>query len=295
MACALSTLILVTILKLVTRILCAYKWYILVRLHCPTLAFKDVLIIHLFGGTIGSIVPLVGSDVTVAYCYYRFSGQAEGSISSVLMDRIIGFYSVIIMGVIGVLLGLGRFLERPVILVSTGIVLLGILGVTLVLVLLHSNPGFITFLPMPARFKKLMVEVKQTIDSYIQDRFALIFNACLSLLVQGLRIWCAYWLALGIGASVYFLDFLSIIPLIRLIGMLPVSANGLGVEEGAYIYFFGMVGISAENAFVISMLGRFLTLVTTLPGALLFMLNPNYFAGDNPHKEATTPADEEAT
>jgi uncharacterized protein (TIRG00374 family) len=68
-----------------------------------------------------------------------------------------------------------------------------------------------------------------------------------------------YVLALGIGQNVPFLSLLVFLPLVILFTMLPISISGLGVREGAFILFFGLIGIKPDAATAIS-LSWFLTM-----------------------------------
>ena len=44
------------------------------------------------------------------------------------------------------------------------------------------------------------------------------------------------------------------VPLICLSEALPISINGFGVREGAFVFFFGVAGIASEEAFAVSIL-----------------------------------------
>jgi len=61
-----------------------------------------------------------------------------------------------------------------------------------------------------------------------------------------------YCLALSIDTNIIFL--FMVIPLIYLTEALPISINGLGVREGAFVYFFVGAGYPKEEALAISLL-----------------------------------------
>ena len=64
------------------------------------------------------------------------------------------------------------------------------------------------------------------------------------------------------------------VPLISLGGMLPVSVNGLGVREALYILLFGRIGVSTELAVSLALLYLAVTFVASLPGGLMYALQP---------------------
>jgi hypothetical protein len=95
-----------------------------------------------------------------------------------------------------------------------------------------------------------------------------------SVAVQGLRILQAYALgvALGIpnGPAVYF----AFIPLILLVMLLPVTINGLGTSQAAFVWFFGRAGVPEAQAFALSILFVALGAVGNLPGGILYAMKP---------------------
>ena len=63
-----------------------------------------------------------------------------------------------------------------------------------------------------------------------------------------------------------------LIPPILLILTLPISIGGWGIREGAMIWAFALVGVTNEEALVLSVLFGFATLAITLPGGLIWLL-----------------------
>jgi uncharacterized membrane protein YbhN (UPF0104 family) len=95
-----------------------------------------------------------------------------------------------------------------------------------------------------------------------------------SVAVQILRVIQAYCLgrALGIEASpaIYF----ALVPLVLLVMLLPVTVNGLGTSQVAFVWFFGRVGVPHAEAFALSVLFVALGVVGNLPGGLLYAFGP---------------------
>ena len=72
-------------------------------------------------------------------------------------------------------------------------------------------------------------------------------------------------------------------PLIPLISLLPVTANGLGIAEGAFVLFYTQMGVAPDQAFAAALLRRLLTIATAVPGGLLWL-------GSGPIRRAGPPA-----
>ncbi len=71
-------------------------------------------------------------------------------------------------------------------------------------------------------------------------------------------------------SDISLLAVLALTPIIQLISLIPITLSGLGIREGAFVYFFGFLGIPAETAFAVSIL-NFLILngVPAIIGGLL--------------------------
>lgn len=266
-------LVLTLFIKLGVRFLSAYKWYVLLLIRDPLLLFRRVLVAHFIGAAAGVVLPMMGGDVTMGYAYYRRSGQAGNAISSILVDRVIGVYILILIAVAGVLLRLDRFLEvKPVLFFIAGAAF-GIIVFTCIVGYFLVHPKRWAFLWVPAYCKNILRKMQALVTDYLkQYPGSLALNAHLSFVIHILRVVTVYTLAFGIvGAQVHLIDFVGVVPLIFLFTTLPISPSGLGVQEGVFIFFLGMVGVSTEGAFFLSLLDRGLSLISVLPGTIWLM------------------------
>lgn len=70
------------------------------------------------------------------------------------------------------------------------------------------------------------------------------------------------------------ITYFTFIPLILLVMLLPVSINGIGPSQVAFVWFFGRVGTPDAQAFALSVLFVALGIVGNLPGGLLYAFGP---------------------
>ena len=78
-------------------------------------------------------------------------------------------------------------------------------------------------------------------------------------------------LVYAFSIPVTILEIVAIVPLVVLGLRLPISLDGLGVQEGLYVLLFGLVGISAAQALLMSMSFRVMALVCMLPLGLPYV------------------------
>ncbi len=83
----------------------------------------------------------------------------------------------------------------------------------------------------------------------------------------------AFALAYGLGADLTILDALVLVPPVVLVTSLPISISGWGTRELAMVTALGLVGVPPDLALTTSILYGLTTLVTSLPGGLLWLAN----------------------
>jgi len=92
-----------------------------------------------------------------------------------------------------------------------------------------------------------------------------------SVIVQVLRVIQAYYMGVSIGMQQPLITYFAFIPLILLIMFLPITANGIGTGQAAFLWLFGRVGTPREQAFALSVLFIALGIIGNLPGAVYYL------------------------
>jgi hypothetical protein len=77
--------------------------------------------------------------------------------------------------------------------------------------------------------------------------------------------------ALGL-TGVPLMAFASIVVISSLATMIPLSINGLGFREGAYIWALGRYGVSHDQALAFALLILALLLLSSLVGGIVYVL-----------------------
>ncbi len=264
-------------LVILDRVLMAYRWWILlcaVDTHQrPPLAV--VLRIFFVSTFVGTFLPSVGGDVYRAYSLARHGVRGGQAAGSVLMDRLLGVLSMVIMAAAG-LTGVDSPAAAPAV--------IGALAFTLAICALAFGMVFserlavvgracTRWIPLP-RLQRLAVDLIDATRRFADARRELLGVLTLSVAVQILRIVQAFCLgrALGIGlpAAIYF----AFIPVIVLVMQLPVSIAGLGTGNWAFVTLFSQAGATRPDAFALSVLFIALAIIGNLPGAVLYAASP---------------------
>ncbi len=248
-----------------TVVLSAYRWRLLaaiLRLDAP---FADFLAFRFIATFANALIPgVAGGDALRAIYLGRRTSRLGEAVASVLADRIVG-----LIGLFWLAASAAIFLrERGLPSVLTT---LPILTGLIALALFVASPLIIRFVQvMPSRLSRY----GGFIVTYLEHRSALLAALALSVVVQSVLAVCQYLLALGIGIDAPLTLFLLFVPIAGVFASLPLTINGLGVREGAYLVLFGIAGVDRTNAIALGLLWFACTTIGALPGALAFVATP---------------------
>jgi uncharacterized membrane protein YbhN (UPF0104 family) len=248
-----------------TLVLSAYRWRLLaaiLRLDAP---FTDFLAYRFIATFANTLIPgVAGGDALRAIYLGRRTNHLGKAVTSVLTDRIVG-----LIGLFWLAASAAIFLrERGLPSVLTT---LPILTGLIALALFVASPLIIRFVQvMPSRLSRY----GGFIVTYLEHRSVLLAALALSVIVQSVLAICQYLLALGIGIDAPLTLFLLFVPIAGVFASLPLTINGLGVREGAYLVLFGMAGVDRTNAIALGLLWFACTTIGALPGALAFVATP---------------------
>jgi glycosyltransferase 2 family protein len=99
-----------------------------------------------------------------------------------------------------------------------------------------------------------------------------------------------YVLGRSLGVTANLPAYCLVVPLVWLVRVLPISLNGMGVGEGAFVVLMGLFGVPAELSLPLS-LGVFgLQTALALPGGL-FLLTRSVQGTWNPDRDRESPED----
>jgi glycosyltransferase 2 family protein len=257
------------------RVLMAYRWLVLLCIVDPATrpplgAILRIFFVSTFAGTF--LPASVGGDAVRAYALSRLHVNAGDAVASVFMDRMLGVASVLLMAMAG--LQLARDLAGNTAVVLSLAVTAALCAVTVLLIFSSGASNLAArvagWLPF-ASLKRSMRGILDSVRRYAAYHPQLANVLAGSVAVQVLRVVQAYYLGRGLGIDVPLVTYFAGIPLILLAMLLPVTVNGIGTSQAAFLWFFGRVGVSRPQAFALSVLFVALGVVGNLPGAVLYV------------------------
>lgn len=262
------------LLVLVDRTVNFYRWVVLLcivdRQKRPPLT--EVMRIFFVSTFVGTFLPAsIGGEAVRAYSLAKLKVGGSDAVASVFMDRILGVASLLVMALVG--LTLARDLAGNWTIVAA----LGVAGaacaVTLLLVFSAGAAALasLALQRLPQSLQHAGARVLESIRRYSIYHVQLLNVLLFSVIVQVLRIVQAYYLGRGLAIAAPLGDYFAFIPLILLVMLLPITFNGIGTSQAAFVWFFARVNIPFASAFALSVLFVALGIVGNLPGALLYV------------------------
>jgi uncharacterized protein (TIRG00374 family) len=255
------------------RALMASRWVVLLRALEPGTRppLWPVMRVFFVSTFVGTFLPSVGGDVVRAWGLARLRVSPAQAAASVFMDRLLGILSILLLGLVS--LGLaGRTFATGSVVVPLGLAAaFCATAATVIFSERAARPLLALTTRVPGtRVGQFGARLIDAVRRYAHHRASLAEALAGSVLVQVLRVVQAFCLGSAMhlvpGPTAYFV----FIPLILLIMLVPVTVNGLGTSQVAFVWFFGQVGVAAADAFALSILFVALGIVGNLPGGLLY-------------------------
>jgi len=222
----------------------------------------------------GQILPTsIGGDaVRIFETARRHPGKGGPAAASVLLERALGGAATLALAAVGFALAVGKYDVGAYLWLE----LFFVIGTVVAGVLIFSPRAgrmLAKGRPLLAPFKldRLAGELWSALHSYRHNAGLLVGVFALTLGVQAFRvlaIWCS-GKAVGIEVSprVYYVMG----PLLFVVMLVPFTINGLAVREAFFVSFLGNVGVGADEAFAAGFLFFLVTIVMSLPGAVILL------------------------
>jgi uncharacterized protein (TIRG00374 family) len=248
------------ILMFLNMILRAWKWQIFLRAEGVNFSFIKLNVLYMVGTFFNTFLPTsVGGDVKRIYDLATLTSRRSAAMASVMMDRGTAMYIMLVYGVIVILarwdlLG-GALVCAPMLTGLLAVVVGAPLAIVLAPVLTRRKIPLV-----PQSVMRKLDNLSSTLLRLSQKPSVLAATLSISLVCLVIVV-AVYWaLIVGLGIAAPLEAVIVVVPLVTAITSLPISINGIGLREGAFVYFLSRYGVSASDAMAAS-LGVFALIV----------------------------------
>jgi glycosyltransferase 2 family protein len=269
----LSWVLIAFVLSAVGLLISAYRWQILGRAQGDEMPLAFLAKSHLVGLFFSQFLPTsFGGDIVRIFDGSRYSRSLLKSSAIVAVERGTGLAVLFLFALVASLFRIDMARQIPFIWVSLA---LGAGGLAAVAVYLLPVSGrWLSRLPDRGWLGKTRDKVagfRAHVLEYARQPGPFLLATAWAFILQVNVVVYYYLIGLAFGLTIPFLDYFIIIPIVLLVQILPVTINGLGLREGAYVALFAAYGISAGTAVSYSVVDVALRLVVATVGGLVYM------------------------
>jgi uncharacterized membrane protein YbhN (UPF0104 family) len=256
---------LVCALYIAGQLLCAYRWQLLatlLKVHATSLEFVAYTFVGMFTNL---FVPgLLGGDAVRSIYLGRPRDRMGEAVASVVADRAVGLIGLFLLAAASAIFlnyaPLPPSVITPTILVGA-LALFGFLASPII-------ARLIPLMPRPIRRAGGMVA------PFLHHPGSILIPIALSIALQMVLALGQYLLAVGLGMSTPLSLFLLCVPIANVVASLPLTLNGLGIRESAYLVLFGMAGMGKDDAIALGLLWFAAMVICGLTGGIAFVTTP---------------------
>jgi uncharacterized membrane protein YbhN (UPF0104 family) len=272
------------VMYVVSQVVSAWRWMILAKAVGFDQPFGTYLRSYFAGLYLNLFAPsTVAGDIGRAMYIAGTNRSRALALTTVIADRALGFVVLVFIGALAVLTQPYR-LPRALYLSSW------IVPPAALLLWLYGPQLIVRAFAPESRWRRL---VERDLDPYWKDSKLLINTSLIAAVMHVLQIVAQILLAWALGLTPPAMFFFIFVPVVNIIGMLPISFNGIGVREYGYIFFLSRVGIERHSALAVGLLSSGIVLFTGILGALVFLVSRSRMRGASLEGDATLMARDE--
>lgn len=256
------------------------KWAVLLRVQVPGVPFGALLRYTFIGVFFNNILPAnIGGDVMRGYGLSAYTESKLDAAASVIVDRLVGLMAFVSSAVVAALIAIYTT-HLPDLVVVGAVAIVALAALVFAFAVLFSRRLRIVLARL---FDWSLLRPLAPVYGRLADAFGAYRFRYKTLLaayligMTGLMLTNAvnYLLSQALGGGISFLAIALFNPLIALVLLIPISVGGLGVNQNAYVGFYGLVGVPHDHALAVSLLIQALIIISSLPGGLLWLRGRN--------------------
>ena len=240
------------------------------------ISLARAFVLNMVGAFYNTFMPgSTGGDVLKAYYVSKFTAMRTHAVMSVIVDRLIGLVALIIIG--GAMAAFQyQIRECREVAVICGMIVLGtIVGLA---VFCNSKLRQITGLDFIINRLPMQQQVQtalQAIELYRQRPWLVLTTLVMTFPVHFTVIVSAMFVGTAFSLPLPLMYYWAAVPVIVLVGSIPISPQGAGVMEVLALQLTRVYGTSAGQAFAWTMSIRLIQILWNLIGGL-FVFRGNY-------------------
>jgi len=286
--CNLVFLFIAYLMLITGQLVCTLRWSKVLEHLEINIRYLRLLQFYLIGMFFSLFFPsVIGGDFVKIYYVKRDSGKSLTlALASIYLERAAGFLALLTYGLVGAIvypLSLKSADFQPLGWLGLKEIPIWILPAFLLILFLIANwilfgsrlynvfVKIFNFLRL-SKFSEKILLIRDAMKSFRKTPSALALPTILSFMNIGLVILSNWFIAVSLDIDVPIIVFAAIVSLMTVLVMVPVSINGIGLRENAYVVLLSLVGVDPDKSFALSLIGFVVIILVGLPGGFCYSL-----------------------
>lgn len=261
-------------LYLVMVVISAWRWGKLLDAVEVPVRRATLVVSYLVAVFFNNFLPSnIGGDVVRIADTARPAGSKTIAALVVLLDRGIGLIGLVFVAAVGAT-------------VAQGVPGTGVIGPSLLWLAFAAATGAVVALVAhPTLFVRLLKPIQRLHPEWVGERLLRLegllarlrrapgaLAVCLLVAVGSHLLLVLFYLmiARSLAIPVSYWQLTVVVPMTFLVQMLPMSVNGFGVREASFAYYFTRMGLSIEQALLVSFMGAAVIMLFSVSGAAAY-------------------------
>jgi hypothetical protein len=263
-----------------SSLIVAVRWRLLLRIQGIFIGAWEAVRLTFLGSFFNYLVPgTVGGDLVKAYYVSQHTPKKAAVLLSVFVDRVMGLTELCLMAAAMIIVilvsGVESFSRIRLAAISIIVVFAAVAAILALLLsrALRRRLGLqriyqrLPFARQISALGEAAVLYRQKIGELIRA-ILITFGAHIA--------WVGSIALLGASLSleIPWYSYFLYVPLIYIIGSVPVSPGGVGIIENFYLIFFVSPLVGESRIFALSVLARLIPMFWAIPGAVVAITGP---------------------
>jgi len=259
----------------------AFRLRFVIQVQGTDLSVSAAYYVNLIALFFNNVLPsAVGGEMVKAYYLYRESGGSVTVFSAVVVDRLFGLVTMMLISILSIFFLDISFGSHKI---MGSIVILAAATVTLSVLIFNKKivdslcQLHIPFLP--AIFLEKIREIYQAMYQYRKHKHIIRNCIALTILGQTSYIMANYLLAISLSINIPLSFFFFFVPILLIMGVAP-SVNGIGVREATFLFYLTEF-TTPEKALALSLLTTFFMIFVGIISGIIYAFKGRIGSGIN--------------
>ncbi len=223
------------------------KWQIILKADDIKVPYVPLLKKYLTGTFVSLFFPTsFGGDVYKVYALKKYNIDMAQNTSSVLFDRLSGFFALISISIVSFIFMRDNIVQFDLF----GLYVFSLLTIWLVI----SDNTIKSFHETKIKIPQFVLKILTSFNRYKNNKKAFFKSILISFVFQHNQVLIIVILCAALNIQMDLKYLYICVPLIYLTEAIPFSLNGLGLRDGAFVYFFLLFNHTKEEALAVSLL-----------------------------------------